>query len=141
MEWSEANTFNPMNSVAKGLTYWEHYKGILGWMEEENPLPPPIEASLDPTAACNNSCYYCSSNRYVGRHNVKHWGVDYMTALLSGLVGWGVQAYCWGGREATLTPGLAGATRLANGRLPAPTAWETIALVACSIPCRLIIPN
>ena len=115
MEWSEANTFNPMNSVAKGLTYWEHYKGILGWMEEENPLPPPIEASLDPTAACNNSCYYCSSNRYVGRHNVKHWGVDYMTALLSGLVGWGVQAYCWGGREATLTPGLAGATRLANG--------------------------
>ena len=113
MEWAQVNKYNPMNSD-KGLTYYEHYKKILGWMDGKNRLPPPIEASLDPTNACNNKCYYCSSNRYLTDRQNKRWGIDYFEELFSWLCEWGVKAYCWGGREATLNPRLAEATRMAH---------------------------
>ena len=112
MEWTQVNKYNPMNSD-KGLTYYEHYKKILGWMDGKNELPAPIEASLDPIAACNNKCYYCSSNRYIGDKS-KRWGRDYFEELFCDLMEWGVKAYCWGGREATLNIRLAEATRLAH---------------------------
>lgn len=115
MEWSEANTFNPMNSLVKGLTYYEHYLKILAWMEGHGKLPAPVEASLDPCAQCNNSCYYCSSNRYrANGATPRQWDMAYMTDLFPYLSQWGVKAFCWGGREATLNPHLAQATRLAT---------------------------
>jgi len=115
MEWS--NKYNPMNSD-KGLAYVEHYKEILDWMS--NPalyeLPPPIEASLDPIAACNNKCYYCSSNKYIGTEkNIKRWGIDYFDDLFCHLAEWGVKGFCWGGRESTLNLRLAEATRMGVG--------------------------
>ena len=113
VEWSDKNKYNPMNSM-KGLTYYEHYKAILAWMDGKGELPAPIEASLDPTSACNNKCYYCASNRYLGDHNSKHWGIDYIKDLMVKLSTWGVKAYCWGGREATLNPCLAEATKIAR---------------------------
>ena len=115
-EWSDTNKYNPMNSD-KGLTYYENYKQILSWLAGEGDPPPPIEASLDPTAACNNNCYYCSSNRYTD-HNLfgvtKRWGRDYIEDLLCHLAEWGVKALCWGGRESSLNPRLAGANRMAK---------------------------
>jgi hypothetical protein len=113
MEWSKSNTYNPMNSVAKGCTYIENYKKILGWMDGKNELPAPIEASLDPISACNNKCYYCSSNRYL-KDQSKRWGRDYFEDLFEKLALWGVKGYCWGGREATLNPRLAEATIMAH---------------------------
>jgi len=113
MEWSSKNKYNPMNSM-KGLTYYEHYKKILAWMDGQGELPAPIEASLDPTSACNNHCYYCSSNRYLEDKLSKRWGRDYFEELFVHLSTWGVKAYCWGGREATLNPRLAEATRMAH---------------------------
>lgn len=110
MEWSKANKYNPMNSD-KGLTYYEHYKKIIGWMDGENDLPAPIEASLDPISACNNACYYCSSNQYL-KGNPNRWDSQYMEDLLIELSTWGVKAFCWGGREATLNKYLAEATRI-----------------------------
>src|SRR3990167_3221175 len=55
MEWSSKNKYNPMNSM-KGLMFYEHYQRILLWMDGKGELPAPIEASLDPTTACNNNC-------------------------------------------------------------------------------------
>jgi len=112
MEWSNRNKFNPLNSL-KGLAYYDNFKKILGWMDGKNDLPPPIEASLDPTSACNNSCYYCSSNQYLNTH-IKRWGRDYFEELFCHLAEWGVKGYCWGGREATLNQRLAEATRMAH---------------------------
>jgi pyruvate-formate lyase-activating enzyme len=109
-EWSKANKYNPMNSD-KGLAYYEHYKKIMGWMDGKNELPAPVEASLDPIAACNNKCYYCSSNRYMDSR-AKRWGRDYFEDLFSELCEWGVKGFCWGGREATLNLRLADATRM-----------------------------
>ena len=111
IEWS--NKYNPMNSD-KGLTYFEHYKKIVGWFDGKNELPPPIEASLDPVNACNNQCYYCNSQRYLREHPtyLKRWGRDYMEDLLVNLSNWGVRAFCWGGGgEATLNLRLAEMTR------------------------------
>jgi pyruvate-formate lyase-activating enzyme len=113
VEWTQQNKYNPMNSD-KGLTYYEHYKDIVGWMKGDNELPAPIEASLDPTNACNNKCYYCSSNRYLTDHKSKRWGRDYMQELFEHLATWGVKGYCWGGREASLNPRLAEATTYAH---------------------------
>jgi len=101
-----------MNSY-KGLAYIGQMRQILGWLDGRNELPPPIEASLDPTAACNNACYYCSSNRYIGIQ--KRWGTDYLDDVLCHLVQWGVKGLCWGGRESTLNPRLAQSNRDAVG--------------------------
>lgn len=114
MEWSQSNKYNPMNSD-KGLTYYNHYQKILAWMDGKNELPAPVEASLDPTSACNNRCYYCSSNRYLQDHTAKRWGLDYFEELFEHLALWGVKAFCWGGRESTLNPRLADATRMGVG--------------------------
>ena len=122
IEWSQSNKYNPMNSD-KGLTYYEHYQRILGWMDGQKDLPPPIEASLDPTSACNNKCYYCSSNRYLSS-NTTRWGWDYLEEVLCHLAEWGVKALCWGGRESTLNPHLAEANRMAK-RLGIETAIVT----------------
>ncbi len=113
MEWSKNREFNPMNSLAKGLTYYDNMVKILGWMEGKNKLPPPIEASLDPTAACNNSCYYCSSNQYLQHQEIKRWGEEYLETVICKLIQWGVKGLCWGGREATLNLRLAWANRMA----------------------------
>ena len=110
MEWSEKNYYNPMNSNAKGLTYYEHYKRIAGWFEGRDELPPPREASLDPMNLCNNNCYYCNSQRYLrnGSMRLKRWGIDYAEELLCELAKWGVKGLCWGGGgEATLNIRLA----------------------------------
>ena len=113
MEWSPERAFNPMNSVAKGLTYFEQMQKILGWLDGKNELPPPIEASLDPTAACNNRCYYCSSNQYIDK-DIKRWGREYLEDVLCKIVLlMGVKGLCWGGREATMNLRLAEANRTA----------------------------
>src|SRR3989304_6103464 len=111
LEWSPERAFNPMNSQAKGLTYYEQMVRILGWLDGKNDLPPPIEASLDPTPLCNNKCYYCSSNQYIGKDIGRRWGRDYLEEMISKLIQWGVKGLCWGGRESTLNPNLAWARR------------------------------
>jgi len=114
MEWRNTFKYNSFNS-AKGLTYFEHYKKILGWMDGKNELPPPIEASLDPISACNNRCYYCNSQRYLREHPVKiqRWGRDYLIDILCDLSQWGVKAWCWGGGgESTLNIRLPGMTKI-----------------------------
>jgi sulfatase maturation enzyme AslB (radical SAM superfamily) len=110
IEWTQQNKYNPMNSD-KGLTYYEHYKKILAWMDGKGQLPAPIEASLDPTTACNNNCYYCSSNRYLNE-NPTRWSTNEIENIFGTLHETGVKAFCWGGREATLNPRLAAATRM-----------------------------
>lgn len=113
MEWSNQSKYNSFNSY-KGLTFFEHYKKIVGWFDGKNELPPPIEASLDPINACNSRCPWCNSQRYLREHpaGLKRWGRDYMEDLLCHLVQWGVKAFCWGGGgESTLNPRLAEMTR------------------------------
>ena len=82
-EWSQGSRYNSFNSY-KGLTYYEHYKKILKWLDGKGELPAPIEASLDPINACNNNCYYCNSQRYLREQpaHLKRWGRDYMEDLL-----------------------------------------------------------
>ena len=117
MEWSNAARYNSFNSY-KGLTYFEHYQKIVGWLQGQNALPPPIEVSLDPVNACNHRCYYCNSQRYLRDKpaHLKRWGRDYMLDLLSDLCGLGVKAFCWGGGgEALLNPRIAEMTRVGVG--------------------------
>lgn len=113
IEWSERNKYNSFSSY-KGLTYYEHYQKIVGWLDGKNELPPPIEASLDPINACNNACSYCNSQRYL-RENpalLKRWGREYLEETLVDLALWGVKAFCWGGGgEATLNIRLPGMTK------------------------------
>ena len=118
IEWSTKNKYNSFNSN-KGLTYYEHYKKILKWLDSDGELPAPIEASLDPINACNSKCYYCNSQRYLRNEpaRLKRWGHDYMKDLLADLSLWGVKAFCWGGGgEATLNPWLALMTRVGISR-------------------------
>ncbi len=124
MEWSNTSRYNSFNSY-KGLMYTEHYRKIAGWLEGKNDLPPPIEASLDPIAACNNRCYYCNSQRYLRDDppGLKRWGRDYIEDLLTDLAMWGVKAWCWGGGgESTL-----------NIRLPGMTKFGTDLGMECGI--------
>jgi GTP 3',8-cyclase len=112
LEWSKENQYNSFNSY-KGLTYYEHYQKIVGWLKGHNDLPPPIEASLDPMNACNNACYYCNSQRYL-RDNptkIQRWGRDFLEDTLIDLAMGGVKAWCWGG----------GGESLLNIRLPGMT--------------------
>ncbi len=109
IEWKPENRYNSFNSF-KGLTYYEHYKQIVHWLNGEGGLPAPIEASLDPISLCNNRCYYCNSQRYLREDPTRlpRWGREYMEDLLSDLAIWGVRATCWGGGgEATLNIRLA----------------------------------
>ena len=112
MEWSEQNKYNSFSSY-KGLTYYEHYKKIVGWLDGQNALPAPIEASLDPINACNHQCYYCNSQRYLREHpaGLQQWDRDFIKNTLDCLSGWGVKAFCWGGGgEAMLNKNLKGMT-------------------------------
>ena len=113
MEWSKNSQFNSFNSW-KGLTYYEHYKKIVGWFEGKNPLPAPIEASLDPINTCNHRCYYCNSQRYL-RDNpagLQQWDRQFIKDTLEHLSSWGVKAFCWGGGgEALLNKNLKGMTQ------------------------------
>ena len=124
VEWSNASKYNSFNSW-KGLTYYEHYKKIVGWLDNKNDLPPPIEASLDPINACNQRCYYCNSQRYLKEHpaGLKRWGGDYIEDILIYLATWGVKAFCWGG----------GGEALLNIRLPGMTKFGTDLGMECSI--------
>jgi MoaA/NifB/PqqE/SkfB family radical SAM enzyme len=124
IEWRERNKYNSFNSF-KGLTYYDHYQKIAGWLSGQNPLPPPIEASLDPISACNNRCYYCNSQRYLREHppEPKRWGRDFLEDTLIELSTWGVKAFCWGG----------GGESLLNIRLPGMTKFGTDLGMECSI--------
>jgi len=113
LEWSKESKYNSFNSY-KGLTYYEHYKKIIGWLDKKNDLPTPIEASLDPMNACNNACYYFNSQRYLREHpaNIKRWGRDFLEDVLIDLSMQGVKAWCWGGGgESTLNIRLLGMTK------------------------------
>ena len=113
------------------MTYYEHYKKIVGWLEGKNELPAPIEASLDPISACNNRCYYCNSQRYLEDEplQLKRWGRDYMEDLLITLSVWGVKGFCWGGGgEATLNIRLPEMTKMGVGSSFFPSSQPTIFL-------------
>ncbi|MAH50448.1 hypothetical protein CMI37_31795 [Candidatus Pacearchaeota archaeon] len=108
MEWAECNKYNSFNSY-KGLTYYEHYKKIVTWLDGNGELPPPIEASLDPISACNQNCYYCNSQRYLPAK--MKWSREYIKDTLDYLADWGVKAFCWGGGgEALLNENIRGMT-------------------------------
>ncbi|KKN20845.1 hypothetical protein LCGC14_0931490 [marine sediment metagenome] len=106
-EWSDANKYSSFNSY-KGLTYYEHYKKIVAWLDGGE-LPAPIEASLDPISACNQNCYYCNSQRYLPAKF--KWDGEYIKDTLNYLSEWGVKAFCWGGGgEALLNENIKGMT-------------------------------
>src|SRR3990167_6017133 len=113
MEWSEANKYNSFSSM-KGLTYYENYQKILGWLDGKNPLPPPVECNLDPIAACNLSCYFCITQRYLKTHPeevgpMRILPTAYMYRLVDFLAQWGVRGLCIsGGGEPTLHKGIPG---------------------------------
>lgn len=113
-EWSDKNKYSSFNSY-KGLTYYEHYRKIARWFDGKNALPPPIEASLDPTNACNHRCYYCNSQRYLREHpaRLQQWDRQFIKDTLRQLFRRGVKAFCWGGGgEALLNKNLCGMTAL-----------------------------
>lgn len=124
IEWSNTNKYSSFNSY-KGLTYYDNYVKILGWMDGKNELPPPIEASLDPMNGCNNSCYYCNSQRYLRDHPTKltRWGRDFLEDTLIDLSMAGVKGWCWGG----------GGESLLNIRLPGMTKFGTDLGMECGI--------
>ena len=104
MEWRNENKYNSFNSY-KGLTYYEHYKKIVAWMEGKGDLSAPVECSLDPVMQCNHNCYYCNSQTYLHNNLAKipplNWGE--MNVLINFLAGWGVKGLCFGGGgESTL---------------------------------------
>ena len=112
MEWSNASRYNSFNSM-KGLTYFEHYRKILAWMDGKGELPPPVEASLDPINACDQQCYYCNSQRYLREHpaGLQQWDGGFIKTTLNRLAEWGVKGFCWGGGgEALLNKDLKGMT-------------------------------
>lgn len=116
-EWSSLSKYNSFNSY-KGLTYYEHYKKIVKWLDGKGTLPPPIEASLDPINACNQRCYYCNSQRYLREHpaGLQKWDKSYIRNLLLGLARDGVKAFCWGGGgEALLNDAVKGMTEYGVG--------------------------
>ncbi|KKN63741.1 hypothetical protein LCGC14_0498450 [marine sediment metagenome] len=106
-EWLPENKYNSFNSF-KGLAYYEHYKKIVGWLDDKNPLPPPIEVNLDPYAECNISCYFCITQRYLKHHRaevgeMRKLPAGYMHRLVDFLADWGVKGLCVsGGGEASL---------------------------------------
>ena len=111
IEWSEQNKYNSFSSY-KGLSYMGHYQKIVGWLEGQNELPPPIECNLDPIAECNLKCSFCITQRYL-RHQrdevgmIRKLPLDYMLRLVDFLADWGVEALCTsGGGEPTLHDGL-----------------------------------
>lgn len=111
IEWKIGNKYNSFNSY-KGLTYYENYKKIIGWLDGKNELPPPIECNLDPFAECQLACYFCITQRYL-RHNRTEVGemrklpIEYMYRLVDFLAEWGVKGLCIsGGGEPTLHEGV-----------------------------------
>ncbi|KKM91144.1 hypothetical protein LCGC14_1231510 [marine sediment metagenome] len=101
-EWSEKNKYNSFSSF-KGLTYYEHYKKIMAWLDGGK-LPAPIECSLDPITVCNHRCYYCNSQRYLKDEPLKgQLSYNDMYNLVDYLAKWGVRGICFGGGgESTL---------------------------------------
>lgn len=113
MEWSESNEYSSFNSM-KGLTYYRNYQNILEWLDGKAKLGPPIECNLDPIAACNLSCYFCITQRYLKHHKeevgpMKMLTTEYMFRLVKFLADWGVKGLCIsGGGEPTLHKGVPG---------------------------------
>lgn len=111
VEWSNASKYNSFNSY-KGLTYYDHYKKIVGWMNGAEYLPPPIEVNLDPFAECNLNCYFCITQRYLKTHReevgeMRSLPTDYMIRLVDFLAAWGVPGLCIsGGGELSLHKGI-----------------------------------
>ncbi len=110
-QWSNSNRLNSFNSM-KGLTYFEHYKKILMWMDGKGELPPPFECNLDPYAECNLACQFCLVQRYLINHREevgeqRVLTTEYMYRLIEFLSAWGVKGFCLsGGGEPTLHKGL-----------------------------------
>ena len=121
MEWSEDAKYNSFNSM-KGLVYYEHYQKILDWLDGNSYLPPPVECNLDPFAACNLSCHFCITQRYLRTNpeevgNMRSLPPEYMVHLVDFLSSWGVRGLCIsGGGEPTLHPGVPEVLRYAQSR-------------------------
>ncbi len=116
-EWNCKSKYNSFNSY-KGLTYYEHYKKIVAWLDGKGQLPAPIEASLDPISHCNQKCYYCNSQRYLRKNNIgiQSWDKDFIGDTLSNLAEMGCKAFCWGGGgEALLNNNVLGMTEYGVG--------------------------
>lgn len=111
MEWSEQNKYSSFNSY-KGLTYYEHYKQIVDWLNGNEYLPPPIECNLDPIAECNLSCIFCITQRYLQTNRaevgkMRKLPLDYMIRLVDFLSDWGVKGLCIsGGGDPSLHKGV-----------------------------------
>lgn len=108
IEWDSNNKFNSFNS-SKGLTYYEHYKKIVSWLNRKTDyLPAPVEVALDPNANCNNKCYFCVNQRYLRHHpddagHMRSLPADYLHRLVSFMADWGARGICIsGGGEPTL---------------------------------------
>lgn len=106
-EWAKAHELNSFNSM-KGLSYYEHYKKTLAWLDNKGTLPPPIECNLDPYAECNARCYFCIGQRYLRTHReevgeMRKLPEEYMYKLVDFISYWGVKGLCVsGGGDASL---------------------------------------
>jgi len=99
-EWTDP--FNSFNSW-KGLMYKKHYDSIAKGI-----LPPPVEASIDPSYLCNVDCIWCNSRRILHTDLASQLMTEeHLERLCNFLIEWGVEGFCFaGGGEPTLNPAL-----------------------------------
>jgi len=138
-EWSSKNQYNSFNSN-KGLAYYDHYKKIVGWLNGNDYLPPPIEVNLDPIARCNLDCYFCITQSYL-KHNpsMAELPLDYMIKLVDFLSEWGVRGLCIsGGGEPTLHKDLSALIRYAKGKMDVAVVTNATNLMGALLDCRWV---
>lgn len=111
MEWSDESKYCSFNSY-KGLTYYEHYRKIVSWLDKgSSELPPPVEINIDPMGECNLQCYWCIVQDYLKRNRkqlgeMRQLPTEYMHRLVNFLAEWGVRGLCIsGGGEPSLHKG------------------------------------
>jgi len=138
IEWSGKSKYNPFNSF-KGLAYYDHYRAIVGWLNGNDYLPPPIEVNLDPVMGCNLNCYFCITQRYMKGVKHKQLPLDYMLELVDFLVDWGVKGLCIsGGGEPTLHKGLGDLIAYASWKMDVAVVTNATNLIEELLDCRWV---
>jgi MoaA/NifB/PqqE/SkfB family radical SAM enzyme len=79
-EWTKE--FNPFNS-------WKLLAHLYRWKEikRENPLPPPVLVTIDPTNVCNLNCIWCNS-KYLRTKNKEELSSKTLNDLAKFLGNW-----------------------------------------------------
>jgi MoaA/NifB/PqqE/SkfB family radical SAM enzyme len=91
--------FNPMKVLAQR----EQIESVLGWMNKENELPPPLSVVVDPTNLCNVNCFWCNRRLYREK-NATSIQDGKLLELGMFLQEWGVKGVILSGGEPLLHP-------------------------------------